>query len=247
VISIARKYGKSGLFLPDLIQEGNIGLLKAVGRFDYRRGFKFSTYGTWWIRQAITRAIANQARTIRLPVHIVEALNKLRRLQVQLRQELGREPGANDLAGWLESPIARVNELLRAAEDPISLEAANGWDDDTAAGDGIQVDSRGVSPLDDLITEEICVQTANVLKILPPKEEKVIRLRFGIGCEREHTLEEIGQEFDVTRERIRQIEAKALRKLRQPSHSQRLLVIWGIHGTTDGVMQDGEVATDGPE
>lgn len=247
VIAIARKYGKSGLFLPDLIQEGNIGLLKAVGRFDYRRGFKFSTYGTWWIRQAITRAIANQARTIRLPVHIVEALHKLRRMQLQLRQELGREPEADDLAEWLQLPAARVNKLLRAAEEPISLEAANGRDDDAVVGDDIPVELRVVSPLDDLINEEIRVLTANVLKTLPPKEEKVIRLRFGIGCEREHTLEEIGQEFDVTRERIRQIEAKALRKLRQPSRSQHLLVIWGVHGATDGTMSDGEEATDGTE
>jgi len=220
VIDIARKYGKSGILLPDLIQEGNIGLLKAVGRFDYRRGFKFSTYGTWWIRQAITRAVANQARIIRLPVHMIDAINKLRRAQLQLRQELGREATSEDLAGRLEMPVARVNKMMQAAEEPIPLETLD--DDEALPGlSELLIDERPVS-LDYFDNEDLRRLIAEALKTLSPREAKIVQMRFGVQDGSEHTLEEIGQRFSLTRERIRQIEVKALRKLRHPSRSRRL-------------------------
>lgn len=247
VIDIARKYGRSGLFLPDLIQEGNIGLLRAVGRFDYRRGFKFSTYGTWWIRQAITRSISNQARTIRLPVHMIEAINKVKRVQRQLRQELGREPTQEDLAERLGLPVARVHKVLGAAEEPVPLETpADGEDKGVFVGD-LCLDERIVSPLDDLISQEIREQTAHVLKTITPREERIIKMRFGLVDGSEQTLEEIGQRYRLTRERIRQIEAKALRKLRHPSRSRRLLALWSAHHAGDDVAQDDQEMTDDPE
>ena len=247
VISIARKYGKAGLFLPDLIQEGNIGLLKAVGRFDYRRAFKFSTYGTWWIRQAITRAIANQARTIRLPVHMIEAVNKVMRMQRQLRQELGREPTPEDLAKRLELPVGKIHKVLRAAEEPIPLETPADGEDKRVLVSDLCIDDRSLSPLDDLISQEICEQTARVLKTMTPREEHIIKMRFGLVDGSEQTLEEIGQRFQLTRERIRQIEAKALRKLRHPSRSHRLLALWGMGQTTKDVAQDDKEISDDPE
>ena len=244
VIAIARRYGKSGLFLPDLIQEGNIGLLKAVGRFDYRRGFKFSTYGTWWIRQAITRAIANQARTIRLPVHMIEVVNKVMRVQRQLRQELGLEPTPEDLAKRLELPVGKVHRVLRAAEEPIPLETPADGEDKGVLVSDLCLDDRSVSPLDDLINQEVREQTARVLKTMTPREERIIKMRFGFVDGSEQTLEEIGQRFQLTRERIRQIEAKALRKLRRPSRSNRLLALWGTGHTSEDVAQDEEISDD---
>jgi RNA polymerase primary sigma factor len=222
VIAIARKYVGSGLFLPDLIQEGNIGLLKAVGRFDYRRGFKFSTYGTWWIRQAITRAIANQARTIRLPVHIIEAINKVRRARHQLRQELGREATPEDLAGRLEMPVAKIHKLIRAAEEPIPLETPIDKDETPVELGDTLPDHGAGSSLDNVCSEDLRDLIADVLKTLTPREETIVKMRFGLQDGSDHTLEEIGQHFALTRERIRQIEVKALRKLRHPSRSHRL-------------------------
>lgn len=247
VISIARKYVSSGLQLTDLVQEGNLGLLKAIGRFDYRRGFKFSTYAIWWIRQAITRAIANQARTIRLPVHVTESLNKLRRAQRQLRQELAREPAADELAERLAIPAKRVNRLLQAGEDPISL------DDDgsavaTTSLNGLSLaDHRFESPLDRLLTEERREKTAAVLRTIPPREERIIKMRFGLGDASEHTLEEIGQHYKLTRERIRQIEAKALRKLKHASRARPLSVLWGDRRLDDEFAEDEEGKGNDPE
>ena len=247
VISIARKYGKSGLLLPDLIQEGNIGLLKAVGRFDYRRGFKFSTYGTWWIRQAITRAIANQSRTIRLPVHMTEAVNKVMRVQRQLLQELGRDPTPEDLATRLQVPVGKVNRILRSAEEPIQLETPADGEDNGVLVSDLCRDDLTISPLEDLICQEIREQTARVLKTMKPREEQIIKMRFGLVDGSEQTLEEIGQRFKLTRERIRQIEAKALRKLRHPARSNRLLALWCTGHTAADEAQDDEEINDDPE
>ena len=242
VIAIARKYSWSGLSLQDLIQEGNIGLLKAVTRFDYRRGLKFSTYGTWWIRQAITRAIANQARIIRLPVHMIEAINKLKHAQRQLRQELGRDATPDDLAERLEMPVGKIRKVLRAAEEPLPLETPTDGEDA-----GWPIDASVVSPLEILLARERREQTEIVLKMLPPREETILRMRCGFEGGEERTLEEIGQSFALTRERIRQVETKALRKLQHPSRRRRLLSLWNSHYTRDDFAQDGEERIDDPE
>jgi len=221
VVSIAKRYTNRGMQFLDLVQEGNIGLMKAVDKFEYRRGYKFSTYATWWIRQAITRAIADQARTIRIPVHMIETINKLIRTSRQMVQELGREPTNEELAKRLQLPVSKVRKVLRVAQEPISLETPIGEEEESHLGDFI-VDQNGISPSDAVINLNLREQTAQVLKTLTPREEKIIKMRFGLEDGSEHTLEEVGQNFAVTRERIRQIEAKALRKLRHPSRSHRL-------------------------
>lgn len=221
VVHVARGYNGYGLPLGDLIQEGNIGLMKAVDKFEYRRGYKFSTYATWWIRQAITRSIADQARTIRIPVHMIETINKLVRTSRQMLHEIGREPAPEELAEKLGMPLEKVRKVLKIAKEPISLETPIGDEEDSHLGDFIE-DKTAIIPLDAAIQTNLREATTRVLASLTPREERVLRMRFGIGMNTDHTLEEVGQQFNVTRERIRQIEAKALRKLKHPSRSRKL-------------------------